>query len=190
MVAIKKKDLNVDNKSRVVFIIVFVLVLILIPIAIWLLGHSIPPAETPKSDFTVYQANGNTFSYPKGWKVSESGVPEGAGEVYYLQPPNADPIVNPHVLLKITPATQKEITTMNLVYTLLKYQKMNIMVSGVSAQKYVDVLPGTHGIFHSIAYVFIAKGNIYLLELGYTQKATDPQLENEFTQIVNNFSTN
>lgn len=192
MAEIKKKDTYTSKNSRII-IIVCVIILVLIPVLIWALGHrSKAPSSTPPSstsELTTYQGNGYTLDYPKGWRESESGVPEGAGEVVYIQPPNADPTVNPHVIVKITPATETEVERMELSYKLLNYQKEDATVDGVSAQKYTHVLQSVHGPFHSIAYVFQKKGNIYLIELGYTQTNKDPQLENEFTQIVNNFST-
>ncbi|HSX09264.1 MAG TPA: hypothetical protein VLF93_03865, partial [Candidatus Saccharimonadales bacterium] len=128
-----------------------------------------------------------TFSYPTGWKESESGVPEGSGQVVYLQPPTANPSIKPHVLIKVTPATAKAVAANNEVYVILKYKKTEEEVNGTPAQKYSNVLQSEHGPLHSIAYVFQKNGNLYLVELGYTQTAADPQLENEFNQLVTSF---
>ena len=186
MAAGGKKTTNM-TAIKPVIIVICVLLIILIPISIWQLGMKHKSVSVVQNTVTSYQGSSYILSYPKNWKESQSGVPEGRGEVVYLQPQNADSTVKPHVLLKITDATQINTERMNISYALLKYQKTNEVVGGVSAQKYTAILPGVHGPFHSIAYVFSAKGNLYLLELGYTQKATDPELENEFVQIVSNF---
>lgn len=194
----KKQTIFNSNHRTAIVIIGCIVVLVLLPTVMWLISlhhskkttneNSAPVAST--NDFVAYQGNGYTLHYPRDWKESKSGVPEGSGEVVYLQPPNTDPIVNPHVIVKITPATKTEVARMELSYKLLNYQKEDATVDGVSAQKYTHVLQSVHGPFHSIAYVFQKKGNIYFIELGYTQTNKDPQLENEFTQIVNDFSSN
>jgi photosystem II reaction center protein PsbP len=189
MAVFKKKDSNSKN-SRVI-IVVCVLILILIPFVTWLLGHkNIATSTAPISELTTYKANGITFSYPKDWKESSSGVPEGVGIVYYLQPSSVNSTSMPHIIVKITPATKSEVARTNLSYKLLNYKKSDATVDGVGGQKYTQVLQSVHGPFHSVSYVFQKKKNLYLIELGYTQANKDPQLENEFTQIVNNFSTN
>lgn len=189
MATIKKKTSSTALTTHIV-IAVCILILIVIPFTVWFLSHKntpLPTPSAPKDNFTSLQQGTYSLSYPQGWQESESGVPEGIGSVVYLQPPNANPIINPHVVVKVVPTTQKAISTTNLVYTLLNYQKTDTTVDGVAAQKYTAVLQSVHGPLHSIAYVFQKSGNIYLVELGYTQKNTDLQLEGEFSQIVNKF---
>lgn len=186
MAAIKKTKANPIKKTTFV-IAICVIILILIPVIFFLLSIKKTPYSPPQNTITYIKADSYTLSYPTAWEENESAAVNG-GEVFYLQPPHADPEVNPHVILQITDASPANIYRMNLAYVLLKYQKSTVTINGTSAQKYNQILPSVHGPFHSIAYVFIAKGSLYLLELGYTQIKTDPQLENEFTQIVNNFT--
>lgn len=186
MAVIKKNTNQISWNPRIV-IAVCVLILILIPCMIWFLGYNDKTSTPPESNLVTDQGSSYTFSYPKAWSESKSGVVDSSGEVLYIQPPNADATVNPHVIIKITPITQKALETTNLAYTLLKYNKADVTIDGVSGQKYTQVLQSVHGPFHSIAYVFQSNGNLYLIESGYTQQNTDPQFENEFNQIVTNF---
>jgi hypothetical protein len=183
-----RKETNKGVSNKLVVITICVLLFILIPVIILLFDHKLKSPSPSQNTVIRHSESAFSIAYPNNWKESESGVPEGDGEVVYLQPPNADPTVKPHVLLKITDATQENISRMNISYKLLKYQKADVMVSGVGAQKYTQILQGVNGPFHSMSYVFIVKEKLYLLELGYTQKNADPALENEFNQIVNNFT--
>jgi hypothetical protein len=190
MALIKKGNTITNKKSAnkaLLVIIIFVIVLIFIPVTSYLLRSKKSPSSAAIAPFTSVKAEAYTLSYPTDWTENESAGVRG-GEVYYLQPPHADPTVIPHVILQISDASTENIDRMALVYLILKYHKETVNISGTVAQKYTAILPSVHGPFHSIAYVFTAKGNIYLLELGYTQKNTDSQLEYEFTQIVNNFT--
>ena len=190
MAAIKKTNISSNAnpvKKKTLIIAVCVIILILIPVIFFFLSYKKTSYSPPENTITSIKTDSYTLSYPTAWEENESAAVNG-GEVFYLQPPHADPAVNPHVILQVTSASQANIYRMNLAYVLLKYQKSTVTVNGTEAQKYNQILPSVHGPFHSVAYVFIAKGSLYLLELGYTQIRTDPELENEFTQIVNSFT--
>jgi len=110
------------------------------------------------------------------------------GTAFFLAPLNSGPPKTPHVYVEVAPANPTSIKDMTDTYSIFKYTKTDAVVDGVSAQKYTTIVPSSEGVLHSIAYVFVAKGNIYLIQLGYKQQATDTQLENEFSQIVTTFS--
>jgi len=186
------KNTTSTKKYRLVFIGIVILIIV-IPVTFYLITHkknpissvNIPSAQL--NSVAVLNEGSYTLSYPKTWSESESAGVTG-GTVVYLQPPQDDPSMKSHVILQVIPATTTNINRMKLIYSLLKYQKSPVTVSGISAQRYDAILTSVNGPYHSIAYIFTHAGNLYLLELGYTQTNTDAQLEYEFKQIVNDFA--
>lgn len=183
MAVAKKNDQKSVRRTNRIIIGVFVLILLLIPLILWFLGHN-----NKSSNLVSYSGNTYTFYYPKGWTTIESAMQNVNGTAFLLQPPNPDPSKTPHVYVEIAPANTNSIRDMTDAFHVFKYTETNTVVDGVNAQKYFEIVPSSEGVLHSIAYVFIVKGNIYLIKLGYKQQEVDSQLESQFTQIVTTFS--
>lgn len=174
----KKKNTN-GLVNRRVIIVVCVFVLVFIPLVAWVLD-----SKAKNSEFNSYQADKYTFYYPKDWTLTKMAMQNVNGTAFYLAPLDSGPPKTPHVYVEVAPANTNSISDMTAAFTVFKYTKANAVVDGIQAQKYTTVVSSSEGTLHSIAYVFIGKGNIYLIKLGYKQQATDIQLENEFSQIV------
>lgn len=186
------KNTTSIKKFRWVFIVIVILIIV-IPACLLLFANKKNPISTviipstPSNTLAVLNNGSYTLTYPKTWSESE-GAGVNGGTVVYLQPSNVDPRMKSHVILQVIPETTTNINRMNMIYSLLKYQKLSLTVSGISAVRYSATLASVNGPYHSIAYIFTHTGNLYLLELGYTQNNTDGILESEFTQIVDNFA--
>ncbi len=181
MAVVKNKTTNIASKLRLV-IVVCILILVAVPLTIGLLGYK------NKAGLTSYQGNSYTFYYPKGWTRSQSEMSDINGTEFFLQPPAAAPPKTPHVIIEVAPATLTAVSDITDPFTIFKYAKTNTVVNGVTAQKFTTIVPSSEGVLHSIAYIFEANGKIYLIALGYKQEATDTELENEFLQIVTDFT--
>jgi len=179
---IAKKGTTAVKKMHIT-IVVCILLIFLIPFSIWLLN-----IKSKNFDLNSYHGTSYTFYYPKSWTITKSGMQIIKGTAFYLAPPHSGPPKTPHVYIEVAPANPTSISDMTDAFIVFKYTKTTTMVDGVDAQRYSTIVPSSEGVLHSIAYIFVVKGNIYLIKLGYKQQATDSQLENEFVQIVTTFA--
>jgi hypothetical protein len=174
------KNFNTSPLAKIVIVFVIV-VLIAIPVAFWKVAHD------QNAAFIFYHGNSYSFSYPKSWTLKKTDRDDTGGAEFFLQPPDAAPPETPFVVIDVAPATETAISKLTDSFTIFKYAKTTSTVNGFSAQKFTNVVHASEGVFHSTAYVFQAKGNIYLISLGYKQETPDTELEGEFGQIVATF---
>ena len=159
-----------------------IIILLLIPLFLLLVRNT-----EKNSHMAIYQDDTSSFSYPKEWTIRKMAMSNIQGTELFLQPPNAAEPKTPHVIIEVAAANPTSLSDMTDPFTIFHYTKTDAVVSGMHVQKYTNVVHAAEGVLHSTAYVFEAKGNIYLIELGYKQQQSDPQLENDFLQILTSF---
>ena len=173
---------NKGNLRIKVIIAVCVLILLFIPYAIFFLRNS------DKTGLASYKGESYTFFYPKNWTMKKTDRSDINGTEFFLQPPHAAPPETPYVLIDEASATQTAESKLTDPFIIFKYKRTDATVNGISTQKYTNVVHAAEGVFHSTAYVFETKGHVYLITVGYKQEVPDTELENEFSQIVSNFT--
>ena len=140
---------------------------------------------TSTSAVTTYYGSSYILTYPNGWSKTEQEAITGTSLI--LQPLDVNQSLNPYIVIEAADANLLPLSTMLQEFRITRYKETNVSVAGVPAQKYSTVLVSNEGSIHSTSYIFTAHGKNYMIKLGYKQKAVDPELENQFMYIVNNF---
>lgn len=183
MQIIKKSNQKKGKQTNRIIIVVCIIILLVIPLTLWLLNSG------NSSNLIAYKGDSYTFYYPKGWTLTKNQMQDLNGTIFFLAPADSAPPKTPHVYVEVAQENDASINAMTQAFHVFNYKQTKVVVDGVQAQKYTEIVNSSEGTLHSTAYVFAVKGNLYLLELGYKQQAEDSQLEDEFTNIVTTFST-
>jgi|SRR5579872_1549947 len=176
------KNFNTSLVVKIVLVFVIV-ILVAIPVAFWKVAHDQQKA------YVTYHGDSYSFAYPQSWTIKKTDRSDTSGKEFFLLPPDAAPPESPNIIIDVAPATQTAVSKLTDPFTIFNYTKADVTVDGLSAEKYTTIVHASEGVLHSTAYVFQAKGNIYLIVLEYKQDTPDTELENEFGQILNTITT-
>src|SRR6185437_5196838 len=182
-----------STANKKILISAGIIVIILIALLILFLSsrHSQSPQQpqTNTNTYSTYHNDSYTLSYPDTWTKTEKTLSNNEGNVVTFLPqmPNSGHYAT--ISIEVLNGQLTSIDSMAHLFKALNYTQTTNTVAGLTAEKYIAVLPSPDGDLHSIVYLFQQDEKIYSLKLEYVQNDANLQLEGQFYQIINSFST-